>query len=399
MINMRNRFGIVFIGLLCLVVAACSGEDVSTGENQNQDPNGADVGDVGDGDADDVGDGDTDDAGDGDTDDVGEEPDVDDAGDDEEELVFEDVDPVDCSFPSDDPDCADGDFGPASLFTRIHLVEDDSCCADFTGDGEEDNLLGSVMGALSGVDGFEDINANIAHAISTGDLMYLLETKNWVHPGWDSNLDLYIHGAGSSDHFMSENLAGEGSAYLENWSMISGTDQRRYGFDEAYVHDGVLHASGGSFQIRFPGLIDSIDARMEKVSLQANVVQNPEPDLAAGGGFFLREGRFAGAIMRDALFETMNEAAIDCECMGDDVVLYFYEPGGDRWGCGLKEEDVQACVGGTQECVALANQSLCDNLALFSGAADVEVDGERAFSVGAYMEGVSIEIRGVEEDD
>lgn len=350
------------------------------------------------------------DSGDGDLQDVGVEDDVDegddeggdeegdeegDEGDDEEELIFEEVDPVECAYPSSDPDCPQGDFGPASFFANLYIVPDETCCADLTGDGEYNNVLGNLVGALEGVDYFGDVNQNLENSLAEGDMTYLIEASGWDHPRWDSSFDLFIHEAGSSPYPAAVNRAGEGAFRLRHWSIIEGTNIRRYGFGSAYVFDGQLVARDGIFQLRFPGLIDAIDAQIEKVTLEGTVVQDPAPDLTAGGGFTLKEGRLGGAVMRDALFETMNEAAQDCECMGDDVVLYFYEPGQDRWNCGLKAEDEAACVGGTFECRALAQRQLCFALAAISTQADVDVDGKKALSIGMYVEGVPTEILGV----
>jgi hypothetical protein len=316
----------------------------------------------------------------------------------EDPLEFPDVDPVECAYPTTDPECEPGDFGPGSFVTRLHIVGDTSCCADLTGDGEINNLMGTLLGALETVEGFEDVNGEIQTSINDGQLAYLLEAAHWNHPEFDPSVDLFLHEARATQATMEDNLAGQGNFLLAPWSIVDGTDVRRFGFESAYVYEGVLYAEGGVFQIRFPGLVENIDARMEKISLVASVVQDPAPDLTAGGGFGLREGRMGGAIIRDALFESLNEAALDCECMGEDVVFYFYEGGtADRWHCGLKVEDEAACVDGTVECRALAQRQLCVSLAALSPLADVVVDGERAFSVGLSISSVPTEILGVHE--
>ena len=377
-----------------LALAGCSDEP-DEGANQtvvNQDEPDVGVDDTGD--EPDVEEGDV--GEDEDAGDVSDEPDVEE----EEPLEWPDVDPVECAHPSLDPECEPGPWGPGSFITRLEIVGDDSCCADLNGDGSIDNLLGTLIGPLSGLPGFGDVNQELSNSIEDGQLAYLMETSGWEHPEYQQSFTLYMHEATALGSPMAANLAGEGSFWLAPWSVVSGTDVRRFVFDEAYVHDGVLHATGGNFWVRFPGLVEAIDAQMENITLTGQVVQTPSPDLTSGGGFSLREAEMGGALMRDKFYESMNEAAADCACVEDGEVFYTYEPApADRWHCSLKEEVAIACEAGTVECQALAQQQLCDMLAGISHLADVEVDGERAFSIGLSLTSVPTEILGVHGED
>ena len=371
-------------------VAPGDGESTADGDSGDGNGNGAD-GNSDDGDNNSNGDGNSDD---GDSDGT---PDDDDGDGDEEELIFEDVDPVDCAYPSDDLDCPQGEYGPASFMSTIEIVPDTTCCSDLTGDGQYDNVLGTLVGMLQGVPTFGDVNGNIQDSIDDGQMAYLFEAHGLTHPQWTPSFDLFIHEAGATAYPPAVNLAGEGGFLLRHWSIIAGTGIRRYGFESAYIYDGQLVGQNGTFQIRFPGLLENIDALVKGVTLTADVVQDPAPNLTAGGGFALTNGRLGGAIMRDALYESMNQAAQDCECMGDDVILYYYEDAGDLWRCGLKAEDQDACVGAPIECRSLAQTQLCAVLAQISRQADVVIDGERALSVGLKIETVPTEIMGIQE--
>lgn len=391
---MKNiRLAVILIASLGLVLGGCSGDEVKgNGETEDQTVNGGegDAGSDAEGDSggEDTGDAGEEGGGEGDAGDAGEE--------DEEVLEFPDVEPVGCAYPDESPECEQGDYGPASFFRKLELARG-SCCADVNGNGQIDNLLGPAMNIVQIMD--YDINEAIEVEIEHGGLIYLLETANWTHPEWDSEIDLYIHEATAiHGQTMDPILEGEGGVYLAPWSIADGTSVRRYGFERAYVHDGTLYATGGTFQIRFPGLLDAIDARMERMSIEAKVVQDPAPEMGAGGGFYLEDGKIGGAVVRDALFESLNEAAQDCQCMGDDFELFIYNEGHDRWDCGIKGSDEMDCGASTMECRAFAERTLCQALQVVSARPDVVLDdGSAAFSVGMTFEGMPVKIMGIHD--
>lgn len=386
---MKNiHFLVALIASVALVVSGCSEDEAKGNDGRENQVTNAGEDDVGSDTGDDV----DDENGGGDVEE--EEEDVEEE--EEEELEFPEVEPVDCAYPDESPECEQGDYGPASFMNVLQVASGRSCCVDLNGDGQIDNILGMALGLMSIFD--NDINEGIELEIQHGGLIYLLETANWNHPEFDSEIDLYIHEATAiQGNSMAPILAGEGGVYLAPWSIVSGTDHRRYTFERAYVHDSTLYATGGSFQIRFPGLIDAIDARLERMSIEAKVVQDPAPEMGAGGGFYLEDGKIGGAIIRDTLFESLNVAAQDCQCMGENFELFTYNADHDRWDCGLKGVDGMDCSEATVECRALSESSICEGLQLISANPDVDVDGEKAFSVGLTFESVPVQIMGIHD--
>lgn len=416
----RTAFALALIASLGLVLgSACSDDEVDEGENQQTTEDVEDIDDdagLDTGEPDDVEedlDTESDDVEEDAEDDVEEDVEDDaDAGPEGLDPVF-DVEPVECSFPSDDPNCPQADFGPASFFSEFVIETDDdedACCIDISGDGQIDNFIGeTVVDAVSGISGFGDINQNIVASIGSGELLYLMEAKHWQHPMWEGDMDLRVYMGGSTNASMSDNLAGEGIFTLSPTNFDE-DGEPRFGFEQVEIRDGHLTARDGFIEVMFPGLVEAIAAQLGAVEISAEVVQDPEPDLSAGGHFALTNGTLGGAILRDQFFKSINEEALMCDCLelddyeGDEPDLWadglfnYYEAQ-DRWICDWKSAAASTCQDPEEpvECQTLGYRDLCTMLAAFSGQTDVEVDGEPSFSIGIRFESVTTEIRGIDE--
>lgn len=432
MTSIDTRLAIALFASAALAFgAACSDDDVDGNQNQNQHPEqdaGHDV------EPDDAGndldaeepetDVDTDadaeaDTGDEDAD-AGEEP-------------FEfDVDPVECAFPSDDPGCESGDFGPASFFKDFEIeTEENSCCTDLTGDGVVNNYIGEeIVAAISeNSPGFDDINQNILASIQSGELTYLMEAAHWEHPRWEADMDLHVYMGGTTEDSWEDQEAGEGAFNLSP-ANFDEQDEPKFGFESVHVRDGNMTARDGFIEVMFPGLVEAIAAQLGGVEINAEVVmEDPEPDLTAGGGFSLVNGELGGAILRDQFFKSMNEESLYCNCLQLDETdpeeadlwkdgLYTYIEGdgewvdgefvydeGDnvspgRWRCDWKAGGGDACEDPSEpvECRTLGNNNLCSTLDLFSNNTDVWIDGEPSFSIGVRFETVPVDILGIDPE-
>ena len=423
---------ILVLAVTGLTLGACS-DDEEQGSTTNQETT-ADVGHDTDDDQDvtddlDVHDGDDDDV--TDDSDVGEAEDVQD----EEDAAVEDfgVDPVECAFPASDPACEAGNFGPGSMFSEIVIEtrgEEDACCFDLSGDTIIDNFIGEdLVAAITGVEGFADINQNIVAAIGSGEMVYIMETIHWLHPEW-SNLDMRVYQGGTTQYSMEQNLAGIGGFNITP-TNFDDQGQPRFGFENVEVRDGVMTAKNGTIELTFPGLVEAIAVELGAVQFEANVeLVDPAPDLTAGGGFALTDGRLGGAIMRDRFFRTLNEESLNCDCLelddfdSDNVNLwtdglFTFDPGhgefdgddfiydeGDnvapgRWVCEWKASGGEACQDPSEpaECRALGDLSLCSILSGLSNQTDVWIDGEPGFSLGVHFETVPVEITGIDPQE
>lgn len=403
--------------LLCVGAAACSSDDTGQVKSNNDEPDvvadtsgepdvgggGEDVGSepdtsdepdtVGSG-GDDVGPDEPDVVSDvGGEPDVGEEPDVSDD-------VMPDVEPVDCYYPSSDPECPQGPYGPSSFINELRVVPDQSCCHDFNGDGRNDNYLGTILGTLSAlpVPGFGDVNQNIAAAIGQGQLVYLIEFADWSHPLHDDDLTVTILRGEDADFNFSDNLQGTGDFNVQALSFDEHANPR-WQFEHARVRNGELLATGGTLELQFPGLLDEIKIALVDVRLKARVVDggNRSADLSAGGRVWLEAGELAGALQRDTLFESLNNAAQGCECIQDARPLFSYNSNSNKYACNLTAADAQRCASASAECSSLAHQLSCGFFANQSGNMDVDTtrDGNRdAYSFGARFETVGARLVG-----
>ncbi len=309
------------------------------------------------------------------------------------------VEPVACAFPSTDESCVPGNFGAGTFLTEFQIVEDKSCCYDFNGNGKLDNFLGSLVGTISAFPAFGDVNANIRTAISLGELVYLFEYSDLEHPEFDSDFKLTLFEGRDTDLDFGPNLVGAGDFNLLPHSYeMPGVP--KWAFEKARVHNGELLATGGRLRIRFPGMLDEIVMILEKVRVRAKIVQEAgkAPDLKAGGRVWLTQGELAGALNRDTLFSSLNDAAKGCECIQDVDAIYAYNSTNDIYSCAITSADAGRCRSASPECQNLADQNICRLLALQSSKVDVDTDNDGkpdAFSFGARFTGVGASIIGI----
>lgn len=399
----KSSFAIALLASASLVFGmGCSDDDVTGTDNSDTQE---DVGTDSDEELDTTDEDTGDDVDDGnDADDVDEEPDVD---------LFE------CAFPNDDPDCPEGDFGPASFFKDFVIEtrsDEDACCFDIDPDDDDpfiDNMIGEqLISVAANLPGMEDPNANIAAAIQSGDLIYLLEMAHWDNAEFDSDVDLRVYKGGRTDESMEDNLAGDGSFFIapDNFDQ---NDDNIYGFTEASIEDGQLTASDGFISIEMPGLIDGVVADLGAVQIRGDIVQDPEPELGAGGNFTIENGELGGGLYRDRFFQSINRLSYDCDCLDIDIEdpdspdlwtegLFSYRESSDNWSCEIKTtsgEDLCQEPGDPSQCRTLGFDQMCNMLSFVSGETDLVIDGEKAFSVGIRFEAVTTEIRGIDENE
>lgn len=408
----RNRLS-VFVALIAAAglstTVACSDDDVGQQANQNQAQDEDDAGaDEDTNDADEDSD-DGDDDADGDVEEDTEPEDVDDGP---------DVESVECAFPSTSNACQGGPFGAASYFTEFEVETDDeegACCFDMCQDvggsqaGFIDNQIGEeIIGPVSAIDGLEDVNHNINAAIQSGDLIYLLEAAYWDHPEWDNDLELRMYRGSSTESTMERNLDGAGSFRISS-DNFDENDDPIYGFEDVEVRDGRIYAEEGFLSVEFPGLVDGVNVLLGDVRIEGDIVQDPEPDLSAGGGFAIENGKMGGVLLRDRLFLSINRLAQDCPCLDIDYEdpenpdfyeegIFSYRENQDDWSCQVKSGKASQCQASTDptHCQVIGNEQICAILGLYSSNYDCSVDGEVGFSLGVHFESVTTTIDGID---
>ena len=329
-----------------------------------------------------------------------------------QEDPFPEVDPVECAYPAEDPECdePDGAFGPATFLNHFEIETamsgEEQCCFDLDGDGNIDNFLGeTVVGLASQIDGFQDINDNIRVTIESGELSYLFEMSHWVHPEWDEQVRMTVY---QGDEGQGDYMEGEGLFSLPDFNFDE-AGEPRFGFNDVQVEDGELQASDGFVEVIFPGLLEELSFELTSAEVRAQVVQDPAPDLTANGSFSLEDGELGGVLLRDAFYKNLNAESLNCDCLDLDLdedfdpddpdlrrdgLFIFAEGQTDghpgRWTCDGKTQSVDACLDPSEpvECQTLGDQSLCSVLGFISDDPDVMVDGEWGFSIGARFESV-----------
>lgn len=336
----------------------------------------------------------------GGTPDVGPDPDTTTG----EPDVAPDVEDYECFYPSADPNCAQGPFGPGSFITSLNIVSNRTCCFDYTGDGRNDNAIGVLLGQIQALPGMSDVNANIAFAINQGLLSYVFEFSNFANPFYDPSLNLRVLLGEDTDEFFADNLGGEGAFNVLPESFEEDGTTPKWAFDEARVNNGKLIASGGAIDLTFPGLIDEVAISLVDVHVRADVVDEAgkEPDLTAGGRVWLSNGELAGVLLRDKLFESMNNAALGCDCIQDArPLMYSYNQDQDKYVCELTADDATRCNSASSACSDLANRTICLFFASYSTNVDVDSSGDGTndgYSVGVRFESVGASIEGMAAD-
>jgi hypothetical protein len=317
--------------------------------------------------------------------------------------VIPEIDDYPCYYPSDDPECAQGPFGPGAFITDLRIVGDKTCCYDYTGNGQYDNAIGSLLQSISNFAG--DVNGNIAWAISNGLLSYVFEFAHLPNPSYAPAFDLKIVLGEDAAGTFADNLVGQGSFNVLPESFEADGVTPKWAFEQARVRNGRISASGGAIDLTFPGLIDGVAISLVDVHLRATIADEAgkEPDLTAGGRVWLNNGELAGILLRDRLFESLNNAALRCDCIQDArPVMYAYDQARDRYTCELTTADASRCQSSSSECANLADRLICGFFAGYSQQVDVDSSGDGTndgYSVGVRFEAVGASLVGMADEN
>lgn len=315
-----------------------------------------------------------------------------DAGQDAESdaFMYPDVDVDPCAYPTTDPTCPDGPYGPGSFITALQIPEQPTCCFDYTGDGVIDNKIGSLLSIARGL-GF-DVNAGLIDAIATGQLVNLLGYANVQNADFDADLDVAFYKGTDSDFDFEPNLLGLGD-FLILVDSLNVDATPRWSFGSANIRNGVLDARDGQIDLDFPDLLDQVRIPVIQGRIEASIL--PGADLRAAGRITLDQGKMGGVVLRDEFFQSLNDASNACVCLAKNV----YERQTDgSYNCVSNADDEFNCFGASAGCQFLARQQYCGLLGTaISNAVDVDTDGDNipdSYSFGATFTGVGASILG-----
>lgn len=297
-------------------------------------------------------------------------------------MMWPDMMDAACTFPTTDPNCPMGPYGPGAYVTKFQIVEDTTCCRDFSGDGSPDNFVGSTLIRTAKTAFMQDVNANVAKAIELGLTVYLFEFKDLGDVRYDRSLSIDVLTGTDDDLDLTNNTAGNGAFVVSPRSFDFAGQPRSY-FHQAQLYNGKLFASQGRFEVTFPGLISGVELILADVELRADVM--PTSTLGAGGGVGLGNGELSGAMLREPLINSMNSLARSCACIGRDI--FSYQAATNTYKCEL---NASACETDAR-CKDVGDKTLCSTLAFLSRSVDIDSDGDGkrdAYSFGAKLEAV-----------
>ena len=308
------------------------------------------------------------------------------------------------------PPTWDETFGGAMSYIRnIQIPErgtDAECCFDFDDDGDIDNGLGLLVGALGALGQDLDIGATIEEALAGDSIAILFEWDKgaegngfWVYLGTNDTT-----GDGEPDQSFEDRSAGSGVFQL----LPEGLDE--FGsliqFNTATVDGDVTTAGPSLFRINIPidteGFSLDLDLTIEQATIQgatqedATGVASIDEESEDADGELIEFGGLAlgGVVPLDQIGALLNDLVSGCACAGfnpDEPVIEYGDDGTTyNLFCAQTPDG---------ECTA-DDGTICENISLVCsflpslpsfGLNDIDTDGNGvgdALSVGIRLSAV-----------
>lgn len=283
----NNSLKMCLIALLTLGLAfttAC-GDDDNKDNNKNNNNN--TLTDTGNGDKDTGGGGDKDtDDGDKDTGETPEKP----------KTACESANPpARCTA-----DPATFEFGVASVITKLEIAGDDTCCFDFDGDDEPDNMLGSTLNATKMLD---TVNTTLADNIADGTLTVVLE-----HAGLTA-----LTGGDFTINFFLGQYDTEEKLKLNPASLDAGTQPLAFLPGAKLTATGGVTAGPGNVILNLELFGTSLELSIREAKVSASV---DAANSSLEEGVSLTTGKLGGLIIVNEVFDAVNKVADTCACLG-----------------------------------------------------------------------------------
>jgi hypothetical protein len=327
---------------------------------------------------------------------------------------------VDRDACSDDRGCDDGsrciggtcvgevdpeEWAPTGPTSYVYYVEmppalgPDACCFDLNGDGRIDNAISALSTALQIV-GISDLEGDWFDAIERDLIGYA-----FVFDGLEgdvSDIDLGVIRVSNDlnrddwpDQEWEERASGEGVVEIDRAGLTRYGPETR--FPRASVRFGQLEAGGVSeFVMAFPpdALLATSDRpvyyRIREARIAGEIFQS-EGGVWAGDFEGMPGIAVGGAITAEDWVDTLNLAALECECLGlsgGETLFSVERDEGDLIVSCDEDVDVDACEDEESACANLP--TVCGALPVVSrfGPWDVDLDGDGlgdAASIGLRM--------------
>ncbi len=233
-----------------------------------------------------------------------------------------------------DKTSADTTWGPGSIFTSFQVDgdSDNLCCFDYTGDGTNNNILGTTLDSF---DQLASINQSIADNIDNGTLMLSLEHDGLTAiPSTDSyGLNLWL----------GQSVDSNGAITINPTSVDQGTYPQAHVNNAEIGSDGSFTAGPGTVNITVSLLNTPLTLVISEAQLSGTVDMDKS---SIADGVFINDGKLGGVVRSKDVLDAVNGYASTCDCLGlgsDKLITY-------------DESDVN----GTVACTPLDNDT-CDS--------------------------------------
>lgn len=264
------------------------------------------------------------------------------------------------------------DWSPSSIVSEIRFIDDDSCCFDIDGDGQNDNALGDLLeiAASAGVniDGF---NESVAQSIEDGTVALLAEHHHIAEEGGEFSINYYL---GIPDGGFTAPVAEGGNAYKIDRGSLSAKGVWPSARMNEASHDGASVIAG-------PGVVSiSTDLLGPPITLDIEAAQlTAEIDPAASDfdakGIALTNGALGGAVRASEIFDAINSAYTEnCGCApiaGGEPFISYDVAALDETSCSVPDNDTSACE---EDSLCTSIYDLCGFVGLTDRVVDIDAD-------------------------
>ena len=280
---------------------------------------------------------------------------------------------------------------------------DAECCFDFTGDGDIDNGLALLVGALAVIGEDLDIQATLDEALADDAITTLIEWKHWPD---SPEFSIYLgtndgDGDGEPDQAFEDRAAGDGIFQIKPESF--GEAGALVQFNSAAISDGYLVAGPSLFRLILPldggGFTIDLDLTLEQARIEGSIremetgIESVNPEFDIDGTMMEFGGLMVGGVVAlDQIFSIIDEIARSCTCARidpDEPVITYGDDGTQYAVACVQTPSGSAC--------AADDGTICENLSLVCsilpslpslGLNDVDTDGNEvgdALSVGLRL--------------
>ncbi len=312
-------------------------------------------------------------------------------------------------------------FPPVDLQAEVY---DPECCHDFgpisrdfieNGTNLKDNGVAVLAAALAAITG-TDLNAVVAGAIATGEIVHLLDHRGIATTqaeavgiaGGEPFILHWLQGRFAPGTDFAAANSGTGEFLIQPSSFEPGTTVPRERFTDAAFGPTTMIANGDTFGVAVPfgGLLIQLPIELVRVTgTHAGATED---------GVTYSDGAVSGVVRVDDMFAAVNGflRGPQCTCLGIATDVFTKDIDGVWVGTGCIESAIECISSDERLCVLMAEEfdlddelamGACDVIPTVTGnIADIDLDGDTAtfegLSSGERFTAVTATISGVADE-